>query len=485
MNLLLLQSKFKKIIQSHRLFLSLATIFYLSISLFLFFQSIQGYPLPVGEKDWFYPVIFNLKLNGELSHPYTSPIHETDLRFMWHGFLFPIAQNFFNIFDEFHRIEFSSICIVFINCFLILLLLKPIFSHWLLVPVALSVYLYQIGRPELLVSTVLLIDLIIIKKNKFIIRSFVYRPFISATLFVISPISSILHSFFWLSIEKSKQGLFNKNNLLYLILAPLIVYCYFKTFVTGFDFQEWISGIWYHKKQYGSDILEDRIHMFLGHLLGERAIPYMLFGFLYCILFFINSKGDKNNKFASIVFLLLTYWFAVKQGIHIKNFAPFIPIFILINNEFINKKDHEYSTIQVAIENIRFIFLVLLSLTCCKALAKETFLHGYLNIKYGNPPGFLINSMQNIPKDKVIELPSYFYFADNNKHKKLLRNKPPSEDFKYKGDVVYISQFNINIVKKENMPQIPGYCITDYSLQFYPKWTLYDWSYIKYEKCSN
>jgi hypothetical protein len=93
--------------------------------------------------------------------------------------------------------------------------------------------------------------------------------------------------------------------------------------------------------------------------------------------------------------------------------------------------------------------------------------------------------MQNIPNDKVIELPSYFYFADNNKHKKLLRNKPPSEDFRYTGDVVYVSQFNINIVKKENMPQIPGYCITDYSLQFYPKWTLYDWSYIKYEKCSN
>jgi hypothetical protein len=290
MNLLLLQSKLKKIIQSQWFFLSFAAISYISVSLFLFYQSIQGYPLPVGEKDWFYPVIFNLRLKGELSHPYTSPIHETDLRFMWHGVLFPIVQNFFNIFNEFHRIEFSSICIVFINCFLILLLLKPILSHWLLVPIALSVYLYQIGRPELLVSTVLLIDLIIIKKNKFIIRNYVYRPFISATLFVISPISSILHFFFWLSIEKSKQGLFNKNNLLYLILTPLIVYCYFKTFVTGFDFQEWISGIWYHKKQYGSDILEDRIQMFSGTYWGKEQYLICYLDFYIAFYFLLIQK---------------------------------------------------------------------------------------------------------------------------------------------------------------------------------------------------
>jgi hypothetical protein len=480
MNLLLFSMKFQKILLSRRIFLSLTIIFYLSILLLLFFQAIKGYPLPVGDKDWFYPVIFNLKVNNELSHPYQSPISQLDFRFIWHGFFFPIAQNFFNIFYEYHRVEFSSICIVSINCFLILFLLKAKLSHWFLTPIALSVYLYQIGRPELLVSTVLLIDLIV--KARIKNYNSVYRSFISATLFVISPVSSILHYFFWLSIEKNEQGLFNKKNVLYLLLTPFIVYCYFKIFVTGFDLQDWISGIFMHRKAYSSDALVDGIQTYAGYLWGERRIPYLIFGLVYCIIFLINSKGDKINIIASIVFILLAYWFGIKEGIHIYNIVTFIPVFILIDNGFTNKKQHGNSTFKVAINNIRFIFLGLLSVTCFKALAQETIFYGYLNIKHGTLPAFLIKSMQNIPKEKIIELPTYFYFA-NNKNSKILQNQQFSELAKYSGDIVYISQFNIGAVKKENMPKIPGYCITDYSLQFYPKQALYDWSYIKYEKC--
>jgi hypothetical protein len=48
--------------------------------------------------------------------------------------------------------------------------------------------------------------------------------------------------------------------------------------------------------------------------------------------------------------------------------------------------------------------------------------------------------MQNIAKEKVIELPAYFYFAGNNKHSKLTQNHQLSELVIYSGDVVYISK---------------------------------------------
>ena len=76
----------------------IALIFYFLFSIFLIIQAHHGFPLPVGDKEWFYPVLQNLYNNNELSHPFQT------LNSKWlvygyqypHGFLFPRIQNLFN-----------------------------------------------------------------------------------------------------------------------------------------------------------------------------------------------------------------------------------------------------------------------------------------------------------------------------------------------------------------------------------------------------
>lgn len=455
------------------------------IVILLFVHAIYGYPLSVGDKQWFYPVIFNLKNSRDLIHPFLHPFSLTDLRFNWHGFMFPIIQEKFNIFNDYYRIDFSSVCLIFVNSSLLFIFLlvnfkKQAVDKWISVlflpSVALSIYTYQAGRPELVISTFLLLDCFIRRKDWDL--GYLYEAFISATLLVISPISFILHYLFWMSVSKDSKGFNSKLRIYYYGLVPVFVFIYFEVFVVNFNFFEWIQGITSHASGMTFYSSSWSWKIYSGYLWGEPKIPYVILAICYCLLVFAeNSRGAINN-IAALLFILFSYWYAIREPVHIYNIIVFIPMFIIL--------DIFYSRGSIFfIRWPKVIILVFFSITCINALIYETILGAFSDLRYGIPPSALVKSMQDVPADATIETRPCFYLIDQFQHKKIINTSGFAPDNKYNGDFVFLPQFEIGSIKRDNIPQIPGYCVVDYSIHFYPSKMFYDWAFIKYKKCNS
>jgi len=97
----------------------------------------------------------------------------------------------------------------------------------------------------------------------------------------------------------------------------------------------------------------------------------------------------------------------------------------------------------------------------------------------------LYSSIRSIPAEKTIELPGAFFFLDSE-HKKIILKRTTYDLFESGGggDVIFLSQFDVGVLNIGNLPKIPGYCIVDSKVNYLPSGVLYDWSYIKYEKCT-
>lgn len=454
-------------------------LFYIAVVMLLLIQSVYGYPLPVGDKDWFYPVIFHFNKTADLSHPFQSPISHQDFRFLWHGFLFPNVQNIFNVFGDYYRIEFSSVSILIINCLILVTLLERKVRRLLLVPVALSIFIYQMGRPELIVSTVLLVDFYV--RTVWKRCGWLYNSFVSATLFAISPLSSLFHFLFWVMVEKPGKSITNKFGLLYFVATPCLVYIFFFVCNPGFGFVDWILGLLSHSNIHQSLAQPNNLSQFSGYLWGERRIPYLILGFLYCLLFMIATVSGFVQIAVAFIFSFCVYWFGIKNAVNIYNVVPFVMLFLLHDGRSV-ATDSKWFSLQLTCKFIGIVVLVLLSVTCLKAIVIDTVQQAYLNLKYGNKPDALIASMSAVENYKTIEVPKAFYLLDNQ-HKKILQTRGYVNGAMYTGDVVFLTQFDVGVIIENNLPKINGYCLVDYRVHFLPMGVLYDWSFLKYEKC--
>ena len=231
-------------------FLSISAITLLCLTLVLGTSAFYGFPISLGDKEGFYPVIHNFSVLNDFSHPFLCYTCEERLgnplqvKFTNHGFLFPKVQAFFLFFDDYERIETSSTIIFFLNGVLFLFLIRVNnLRTFVVFIIAISIFLYQIGRPELIISSVLIIDWYV-TKNKYFNYPIFFSSLFSSILFCISPVALILY-FPYIMIKNNYHDIKCNYymNYLYFLTTPILVYVIFYIFVTQFSFIDWIQGI--------------------------------------------------------------------------------------------------------------------------------------------------------------------------------------------------------------------------------------------------
>ena len=157
---------------------SFLTILILLLTLIVLFSiilaSFFGYPIAMGDKEGFYPVIFNLFEKNQFIHPFLCHLCEnyvsnwSNIPWTNHGFLYPTLLSKFIIFNEYERVELTVIFFLIFNLFFCMkIILDKSINSYLIYIVFFALNLFQVGRPELLVTTVLLIDLYFSKKKLF------------------------------------------------------------------------------------------------------------------------------------------------------------------------------------------------------------------------------------------------------------------------------------------------------------------------------
>jgi hypothetical protein len=436
---------------------------------FIFIKSaVEGYPIPIGDREWFYPVIFNLLNFGNLAHPNSSPIGEQGGNYIWHGFLFPVIQQIFSISNKYSQIEFSGVIIWLINCLLFILVVGiRSFPSLIIFIISVSIYSYHIGRPDILVSTVLLLDWYLYKKNYYG-KPLILMPLVLSIIFCISPLVPLVYIFIMaIRYEKINYTYLNFENLKYILLFPLYIYFLFLMSVSDFTIIEWFEGIIKHAFSISSASPGGDFHYYLTNMQYLQYIfIVMAAGFLILI---DRSTRSLTHLGLLVAFCFLIYFFAFRSAPLIHKAVQYVPAVILLYN-YENKK----------LSKLIILLLVCFSIVCVKGMYGKVF-DLSLALKRGHSANYLEESVNSIPAGKVISLPSQFFsLANKNQIVVLDRNKLLEP--KSGADILYFSQMSVGYIKNLNDFKIKGYCLTESRVN-YNSQVLYDWSYLRFDKC--
>ena len=449
--------------------LKVAVIFLLLTSSVLLVAASNGYPIAVGDKQWFYPVIYSIKHLNQLSHPFLSPITSDNNNYVWHGFLFPILQSLFVYHDDYSKIEFSSVIIWILNCLLFIKIIKITgIKSFAIFIISAAIFNYQMGRPELFVSTVLLIDYCL-EKEGYHERSPIFTSFISATLLAISPVSFIIYFFFTLAKIEDIKKASNLKNPIYYILTPLFVYVYFILTVNDFTFSAWMKGIYAHSKVVTA---AKSSNVYEGYLFGNLFLPFLFVGYLGCLISLMLNIKTKAQFCLTALFIFVAYWLSIRTALRIYNTIPFMP-FILIYS-----RKHEN-----VLSKINFIIILFLAFYCAKGITLNKTRDMLITIGKGNSFIFLEESIKEVELNKTIQLPSEFYIYGINHPHLILDKEVALKGSNYSADVLYFSQVSVGYLTESTIPQVDGYCLKEKKVNLNSQ-VLYDWSYLKYEKCA-
>lgn len=120
---------------------------------------------------------------------------------------------------------------------------------------------------------------------------------------------------------------------------------------------------------------------------------------------------------------------------HIYNFISFIPLLLLYDKQtFPNFNIKKLFIFKYLYSFLSPLLLIIFSAGCLEALAKQTVVQAFLNLKYWHPPSSLIKNISAVDNNKVIEIPKAFYFADifsDKVHVKLLQKQDYSKSTLY------------------------------------------------------
>tara|TARA_B110000503_G_scaffold37140_1_gene60722 strand:- start:1680 stop:3146 length:1467 start_codon:yes stop_codon:yes gene_type:complete len=472
--------------------LNISIIILFILTLITLVAALNGFPISIGDKEGFYPVIHNIKTVNEFSHPFMcytceerigNPLNE---KFTNHGFLYPLVHSFFLFFDEYEKIETGSTIIFLINGILFILLIGiNNLKSFVIFIISLSFFLYQIGRPELLISSILIIDWFITKKNYFNYPE-IFLSLISAVLFCINPLSLILY-FPYIAI-KNHHFKIDSNyyiNYKYFLLTPFFIFICFFLAVDQFLFIDWIKGMINASKHYHpASLLSDDTYSKYGHtslneywtyfIKGPRFLPLVFLCFLSFYISLINNclGSDKKYKFFVIIFLLLITWFGLRRPIFLYNVYAFVPFILLIlnfDNNFISK--------------LSKIFLSFFFLLCSVSIIFYSMFIPFITILVGNDVKTLKNSILKTGSTKTIQMSKMFWMHSQKGDNIRVITSSINNTKIFDADVIYFSSLELRYINEQQIPEIKGYCIKEIKLQSL-KIKLYDYSYIKFIKCS-
>ena len=244
------------------------TIFLVGVIFLIQFRlSLWPLPVPAGDAFWFYPIATNYNLHHVLANPFGSPISGTDLRFRWHGWIYPYVLAWLTTTLRLPLFT-CDLLLVALNTGLAVLSLRAfivpryhspegLIGLALLLP---TVYLYCFGmacRPELVAFP--LVTAIAISTSTWLCRPslLILSCGVSFGLLMCAqPTVGVLATLLWLSyivaVLPAKELLLRIGGVGALSLT---LFCALTQFLYPYGLGDWLSGVTAHARMLslGSD----------------------------------------------------------------------------------------------------------------------------------------------------------------------------------------------------------------------------------------
>jgi hypothetical protein len=467
--------------QTRKTFTFLALTSAAPFAIIFMILAFNGLPIAVGDKQFFYPVIQNLKTLQQFNHPFLSPISENDYSYIWHGLLYPYTEAKLSFTDSYPNIHLSSVTIFVINSILTIKILKPNLYGYIGVPIFIAIYLYQMGRPELLVSTILLIDALARTTSK---NSLYLDSLISALLFLTSPLSAFLHRLFIISFTLKTDDQFFKKSVIHLFISCFFVILIFNFLNPQFSLTTYLTGLYRAAYIHGDTQFNWSYSSYVPYLFSEKTLPNL---FISIIIFILSAASLRFSLITGIsrAFLLASiFWFGIKNVVNIYNFVILIIPFLIMQNEISHPKLFWNNLfIKRWVPRVSLALWLMFSISIGHALLYHYMYIGSIQIKYARGPFDLADRLNNIPCHDSISIPQQFYFLVKTCNSPNIQQWDHWSKRQYQEDHVFISQYDIGTIERGKIPELRDYCLSYQDVNYRPLGVYEDWAFLHFSRC--
>ena len=398
--------------------ISLFALSLASLTIFVVFNIVIT-SMPGYDSQWFFPVAYWHLFSNDLIHPVATPMSNGPGEYNYHGWLWPMlisklspTVTYTNVLLTSNILVITAFISFFLNSirfssFQIFALFSPIFT------VLLS---YQVNRPELLITNLLLIYFLISSIKNFKNIQSILEGLLWGLMFLTSPVTAVLISLlFVLDNFRLKESArhFVLKTLAQSLIAILVVIVATEIF-TKFGISGWFAGL----RDHASIINENKpdFSSFFTYYVVNHSFPAPFL--VLCILLILNTSNIIQAKlhtldktflwagFGIILIFLLSQLMVIARVYVIISLLPFMwGSFVQIRNSLGRNSTKSF---------IYFCFGFLL-LASMAILTRETLMR-IDGIDRGVKPKVLISKLEEIRK----KTPSQLKVYSNNSHVMML-----------------------------------------------------------------
>ncbi len=375
----------------------LALLFGLSAVGIWVMADLAGSVLIVGDSRWFQPITYNFASTGQLAHPFMSPISNNagvGGPLLWHGWMMPeVLGTLVRVLRPNGSIAESS----FANHLLAGLIFtgyavlfgKRVRYALLYMPIFLTLFLYQSGRPDLLASLYLLAFLWL-RDTRQGHWHLVLNALILAAIAASSPNAAVMLSFYMV-LKETTSGRSRKLQwqfyLSQLILAPIFLAALTLWF-TDFSLSDYLKGLAAHS---GRLLGRDDGNL-INYYVFNPNLPFMfVFVALLAIWLLALARKPHGAEFwlAALLFVCFLYITSFAAPPMVYNLAWIIPLVLYDLANLENKSRAPLALTSV----LSFVFF----------LSAALFTAGKIvNLRSGVPAARLVAAVQALPNTPII-----------------------------------------------------------------------------------
>lgn len=370
--------------------------FLLSLGVFGLFivADLSGSVLILGDRLWFQPIIYNYAENSQLAHPFMSPVTSSEGvggPLVWHGWMMPQAMGALTkaLLPEgsITQSSFSTHVLALIVFTGFAFLFKArVRASALYLPIFLTLFLYQAGRPDLMASLILLAFLWLQKYRRHTWHV-VSTALLLAAAAASSPNAAIMLAFYC-TLKELTSGRPRHAQWRYLLVLLVLAPAFLATLTaifTDMDIREWLAGLATHSQW----LLGRTDGSILGYYVYNPLLPFMFIFVAITALWLITLLRQPRMSGAwpvALIFVGFFYVSALHAPAMVYNLAWLMP---LVFYDLANLSRTPMALV-IAIA-LAFSFSAIL-LTFGKVA----------NLHNGVPALRLVNAVENLPDDPLM-----------------------------------------------------------------------------------
>ncbi|MDG4649149.1 hypothetical protein P6F26_11890 [Roseibacterium sp. SDUM158017] len=359
------------------------------VLLCLMLEDVYGVAITSGDENWFFPISWAYSETGMLFHPFATPVPDNpNGELIWHGWLTPLLLGALQPLAGYAHIKLSAhvLALAMLGGYAWFIVKRFGMSAAILcVPILGALFVYQAGRPELLLSGLILAYLLLFERADRLILD----GLVLALLAVTSPVAGFMIGILMM-LRRADDFPVGRDLLYHIarlcVVVPLLAGA-LTLFLAGLNPFEWIRGVATH----GTVVVLRSDGQFIDCFIRLTEFPMSVLTIVLALILALSrfQRGQALSSVLLAMFVVSIWLFAIRDPSTVYNLLALTPLVLV---DLLERQRRFFMIARSAVIGS----MAVLALTSSIALAR-TGAMSVLNLQNGrNAAGFL-DALDGLP----------------------------------------------------------------------------------------